>query len=128
MSTQFDPMSVAGGKAAASADDTKIEISGGGISVTTTLGAVKKASRQNGIAGDHLRAFVERIERLEEEKRSVADDIKSVYGESKAMGFSPKIIRKVIALRRKDEAERREEQAMLDTYLHALGMISEDDE
>ncbi|MBD9445779.1 DUF2312 domain-containing protein [Rhizobium sp. RHZ01] len=112
---------------AAAGDDTEVIVSAGGEEVRTTLGTIKKASRPNGLAGDHLRAFVERIERLEEEKRTVADDIKGVYGESKAMGFSPKIIRKVIALRRKDESERREEEAMLDTYLHALGMISEDD-
>ncbi len=125
---EFNPMGVAGGKMAAAGDDTQVEISGGGVEVQTTVGAMKKAARANGIAGDHLRAFIERIERLEEEKRAIADDIKSVYGESKSMGFSPKIIRKVIALRRKDEAERREEEAILDTYLHALGMIDGDDE
>jgi uncharacterized protein (UPF0335 family) len=75
------------------------------------------------VARDQLRAFVERIERLEEEKATIADDIKDVYGEAKAMGFRPKILRKVIAIRKKSEDERMEEDAILDTYLHALGMI-----
>ncbi|MBO3760375.1 DUF2312 domain-containing protein [Ciceribacter sp. L1K22] len=75
------------------------------------------------MARDQLRAFVERIERLEEERKSVADDIKDVYGEAKAMGFDTKILKKVIALRKKDEQERLEEDLILDTYLHALGMI-----
>lgn len=70
-----------------------------------------------------LRVFVERIERLEEEKKTIADDIKDVYGEAKAEGFDPKIIKKVIALRKKDDQERMEETLVLDTYLQALGMI-----
>ncbi|MBO3761863.1 DUF2312 domain-containing protein [Ciceribacter sp. L1K23] len=80
-------------------------------------------SDAHGVARDQLRAFVERIERLEEEKKTIADDIKDVYGEAKAMGFDTKILKKVIALRKKDEQERMEEDLILDTYLHALGMI-----
>jgi uncharacterized protein (UPF0335 family) len=76
----------------------------------------------HGVARDQLRAFVERIERLEEEKKTVADDIKDVYGEAKAMGFDTKILKKVIALRKKDDQQRQEEELILDTYLHALGM------
>lgn len=76
----------------------------------------------HGIARDQLRAFVERIERLEEEKKTIADDIKDVYGEAKSMGFDTKILKKVVALRKKDENERTEEEMVLDTYLHALGM------
>lgn len=76
-----------------------------------------------GVARDQLRAFVERIERLEEEKKTIADDIKDVYGEAKGTGFNTKIIRKVIAARKKDEQERMEEAAILDTYMHALGML-----
>ncbi len=75
------------------------------------------------VARDQLRAFVERIERLEEEKKTIADDIADVYGEAKAMGFDSKILKKVIALRKKDDQERMEEDLVLDTYLHALGMI-----
>ena len=74
-------------------------------------------------ASSHLRAFVERIERLEEEKKEVAGFIKDVFGEAKAMGFDTKILKKVIAIRRMDEAQRMEEDAILDTYLAALGMI-----
>jgi uncharacterized protein (UPF0335 family) len=80
-------------------------------------------SDAHGVARDQLRAFVERIERLEEEKKTIADDIKDVYGEAKGMGFDTKILKKVVALRKKDEQERMEEDAILDTYLHALGMI-----
>lgn len=77
----------------------------------------------HGVARDQLRAFIERIERLEEEKKTVADDIKDVYGEAKAMGYDTKIMKKVIALRKKDEQERTEEETILDSYLSALGMI-----
>ena len=68
-------------------------------------------------------SFIERIERLEEEKKTIADDIKDVYGEAKGTGFDTKILKKVIAIRKQDEEERMEEEAILDTYLHALGMI-----
>ncbi|QIG70449.1 hypothetical protein EVB88_065 [Rhizobium phage RHph_N28_2] len=81
----------------------------------------------HGVARDQLRAFIERIERLEEEKKTIADDIKDVYAEAKGMGFIPAMMKKVIALRKKDEQERAEEEAILDTYLHALGMISQPD-
>ncbi|MGZ2421192.1 uncharacterized protein (UPF0335 family) [Rhizobium laguerreae] len=80
-------------------------------------------SDAHGVARDQLRAFIERIERLEEEKKTIADDIKDVYGEAKGMGFDTKILKKVVALRKKDEQERMEEEAILDTYLLALGMI-----
>lgn len=80
-------------------------------------------SDAHGVARDQLRAFVERIERLEEEKKTIADDIKDVYGEAKAMGFDPKILKRVISLRKKDDQERMEEELILDTYLQALGMV-----
>ena len=75
------------------------------------------------VARDQLRAFIERIERLEEEKSTIADDIKDVYGEAKGTGFDTKILRKVVQLRKQDADERREQEAILDTYLHALGMV-----
>lgn len=75
-----------------------------------------------GIAGEQLRAFVERIERLEEEKKVIADDIKDVYAEAKGNGFDVTIMRKVVSLRKKQPHEREEEEAVLDLYLHALGM------
>jgi len=80
-------------------------------------------SEAHGVARDQLRAFVERIERLEEEKKTIAEDIKEVYGESKAMGFDTKVLRKVISIRKLDQNERLEQEAVLDTYLHALGMV-----
>lgn len=71
----------------------------------------------------NLLAFIERIERLEEEKKTIADDVKDVYGEAKAMGFDPKIMRKIISLRKKDRDERIQEDEILNTYLAALGMV-----
>ncbi len=73
-----------------------------------------------GIAGDQLRKFIERVERLEEEKRGIADDIKEVYSEAKAMGFDPKVMRQVVRLRKMDGNARRELEMLVDTYLHAI--------
>jgi uncharacterized protein (UPF0335 family) len=75
-------------------------------------------------AKGQLRSLVERIERLEEEKKTIAGDIKEVYGEAKSHGFDTKILRKVVALRKRDRHEREEEEAMLDLYLGALGMAA----
>lgn len=74
------------------------------------------------VSRDHLRSLIERIERLEEEKKTIAEDIRDVFGEAKAMGYDTKIMRKVLALRKKDEQERTEEEMILDSYLIALGM------
>jgi len=82
-------------------------------------------SDAGGVARDQLRSYVERIERLEEEKKSIADDIKDVYGEAKALGYDAKVLRKVVAIRKQDENDRLEQEAILDTYLHALGMAPE---
>ncbi|MHC5653742.1 DUF2312 domain-containing protein [Stappia sp. ICDLI1TA098] len=79
-------------------------------------------SDAGGIAADQLRAFIERIERLEEEKKVIGDDIKEVYAEAKGTGFDAKILRKVISLRKKQPHEREEEEAILDLYMQALGM------
>lgn len=76
-----------------------------------------------GVAGDQLRTIVERVERLEEEKQAIADDIKEVYSEAKANGFDTKILRKVVSLRKVEAAERQEQEAILDLYMAALGMI-----
>jgi uncharacterized protein (UPF0335 family) len=73
-------------------------------------------------AHGQLKSIVERIERLEEEKKAIAGDIKEVYAEAKANGFDTKILRKVISLRKKEASEREEEQSMLDVYMAALGM------
>ena len=74
------------------------------------------------IAREQLKSIVERIERLEEEKKALADDIKDVYAEAKGNGFDIKIIRKIISLRRQDRDKRIEEETILDLYLAALGM------
>lgn len=73
------------------------------------------------VAGDQLKTIVERIERLEEEKKGIGDDIKEVYAEAKGNGFDTKILRKVIAIRKRDANERAEEEAILDLYLQAVG-------
>lgn len=76
-----------------------------------------------GIAADALRSFIERVERLEEEKKALADDIKDIYGEAKSVGFDTKIMRQIVRLRKMDESDRQEQDALLDLYTHALGMI-----
>ncbi|MBL0374609.1 DUF2312 domain-containing protein [Rhizobium sp. KVB221] len=80
-------------------------------------------SDAHGVARDQLRSFIERIERLEEEKKTIADDIKDVYGEAKGTGFDTKILKKVISIRKQDKDERMEQEAILETYLLALGML-----
>ena len=77
----------------------------------------------NSIDSPLRRAFIERIERLEEEKRAIADDIKDVYAEAKGTGFDAKIIRKIVSLRRQDVRKRKEEEEILDVYMSALGMV-----
>jgi uncharacterized protein (UPF0335 family) len=74
------------------------------------------------VDANHLRAFIERIEKLEEEKKATAEDIKEVYGEAKANGFDTKIMRKVVSIRKQDRDKRIEEETILDLYLAALGM------
>ncbi|KRE02941.1 hypothetical protein ASE61_14930 [Bosea sp. Root670] len=76
------------------------------------------------VQGDQLKSIVERIERLEEEKKTIADDIKEVYAEAKGTGYDVKILRKVVALRRRDLDERKEEEAILDLYLQAVGEVA----
>jgi len=76
----------------------------------------------NSVAADQLRTIVERIERLEDDKKAVAEDIKHLYMEAKGNGFDAKAIRKIVALRAMDEDKRKEAQAMLDLYAHALGL------
>lgn len=78
-----------------------------------------------GIAGDNLKQFVERIERLEEEKAGLVEDIKEVYAEVKSNGFNVKILREVIKLRKLDAADRAEKETILDLYLQALGMTND---
>ncbi len=76
-----------------------------------------------GVAAGQLRSFIERIERLEEEKKGLSDDIRDVFAEAKGNGFDTKVMRQVIRIRKKEPAERQEEEASLDLYMHALGMV-----
>ncbi len=76
--------------------------------------------RMGGAAREQLLAFIQRVERLEEDKAAVMTDIKEVYAEAKAMGFDAKILRKVVSLRKKDQNQRAEEEALLDLYLSAI--------
>ena len=76
----------------------------------------------NGDADDRLRLLIERIERLEEEKQVIADDVKDVYLEAKSLGYDVKIMRKVVALRKMSADDRREMETILDLYMRALGL------
>lgn len=78
-----------------------------------------------GIAGEQLRQFVARIERLEEEKAALAADIREVYAEAKGNGFDTKVLRQVVRLRKIDAAERQEFEAVLELYMEALGMLAD---
>ena len=78
-----------------------------------------------GLARDHLRAYIERIERLEEEKASLMEDIREVYAEAKGTGFDPKIMRQVVRIRKMEPDQRQEQEYVLDTYLSALGMLEQ---
>jgi uncharacterized protein (UPF0335 family) len=75
------------------------------------------------VAAGQLRAFIERVERLEEDKKAIADDIKEVFAEMKGNGYDTKAVRTLVRLRKKDQAERQEEEAILDLYKAALGMV-----
>ncbi|MEM9734881.1 MAG: DUF2312 domain-containing protein [Pseudomonadota bacterium] len=78
------------------------------------------------VARDQLRTIIERIERLEEEKKAIADDIRDVFAEAKGNGFDVKTLRTVVRMRKMEASEREEQEAMLDLYLSALGMLPED--
>ncbi len=88
-----------------------------------TAAAAKDDQPAPRFAKDQLKAFVERVERLEEEKKAIADDIRDVYAEAKGNGYDVKTLRVVVRLRKQDINERREQEAILETYMHALGMI-----
>lgn len=77
------------------------------------------------VAADELRAYIDRIERLEEERKALGGDIREIYAKAKGNGFDPKIMRKLVALRRMKAADREEEEALLEVYKAALGMIAD---
>lgn len=80
------------------------------------------ADRANDTSGKELKAFIERVERLEEEKAAIASDIKEVYAEAKGRGFDTKIVRLIVKRRKQDANERREQEALLELYEHSIGM------
>jgi uncharacterized protein (UPF0335 family) len=88
-------------------------------------GAFMSEIGHNGVSADQLRHIIERIEREENSKREIAEGIKDIYTEAKSNGFDAKAIRKIVALRRMDKDKRAEEEAILDTYKAALGMLSD---
>jgi uncharacterized protein (UPF0335 family) len=94
------------------------------MSAATAAAAVKeKPDPSTRFAKDQLKAIIERIEHLEEEKKAISDDIRDVYAEAKGNGFDIKALRTVVRLRKQDKNERAEQEAILETYLHALGML-----
>ena len=84
--------------------------------------AEEEKGNPGGVAAGQLLSLIERIERLEEEKAALASDIREVYAEAKGTGFDTKAIRQIVRLRKLDQSERQEQEALLDLYLHALGM------
>jgi uncharacterized protein (UPF0335 family) len=86
--------------------------------------ARKPTVNSDSVAQDQLRAFIERIERMEEEKRAISDDIKEIYAEAKGNGFDTKVLRQIIRIRKQDHAERMEQEALLELYMAALGMAA----
>lgn len=84
--------------------------------------AAPETANVGGIAGDILKAYIERIERLEEEKKNLTADIREVYAEAKGNGFEPKIMRRLISLRKMDQSDRQEEEELLDLYRRAVGL------
>jgi len=93
------------------------------MATATTGTATMDEPTARRVVKDQLKAFVERVERLEEEKKALADDIRDVYAEAKGNGFDVKALRTVVRLRKLDINERKEAEAILETYLAALGML-----
>ena len=90
--------------------------------MATTATAVKEAPATK-FAKDQLKAIIERIERLEEEKKTISDDIRDVYAEAKGNGFDVGVLRTIVRLRKQDANERAEQETILETYMQALGML-----
>jgi uncharacterized protein (UPF0335 family) len=94
------------------------------MSTATAAGTEEAAAKAHTrFAKDQLKAFVERIERLEEEKKALSDDIRDVYAEAKGNGYDVKAMRAIVRMRKQDKDERMEYETVLETYMHALGMI-----
>ncbi len=84
---------------------------------------MSKAGVSGGVAAGQIKSIIERVERLEEEKAAIAGDIKEIYAEAKSNGYDVKVLRQIVRIRKQDTAERQEQEAILDLYLHALGMV-----
>lgn len=91
-------------------------------SASPAIGDNSQSSDWGGVSADRLRNLVERIERLEEERRAISGDIKDIYTEAKSAGFDPKVLRQIISIRQKDPSEVLEQEALLEVYKRALGM------
>ncbi len=89
----------------------------------STAAAVKDEDQATRFAKDQLKSIIERIERLEEEKKTISDDIRDVYAESKGNGFDVKALRTIVRLRKQDPNERQEQETILETYMQAPGML-----
>jgi uncharacterized protein (UPF0335 family) len=89
---------------------------------TAAAAVSTEENRAHHFAKDQLKAFIERIERLEEEKKAIADDVRDVYAEAKGNGYDVKALRAIVRLRKQDQHERAEQEAILETYMIALGM------
>ena len=99
---------------AAEDDDAKTD--------TKTSGKAGEQPETGGIAADRLRSLIERIERLEEERKALGNDIKDIFAEAKSAGFDVKVIRQIIRIRKQEPAEVEEQESLLDVYRRALGM------
>jgi uncharacterized protein (UPF0335 family) len=84
--------------------------------------AVSKKTKAGPISAERLKSFLDRIEKLEEERKAISDDVRDVYSEAKGVGYDVKTMRRVVSLRKMDAADRAEQETLLDTYKHALGM------
>jgi uncharacterized protein (UPF0335 family) len=91
--------------------------------VHTSTEAIARTAGRTRFAKDQLKAIIERIERLEEEKKTIADDIRDVYAEAKGNGYDVKALRTIVRMRKQDANERAEQETILETYMQALGML-----
>lgn len=88
-----------------------------------TMPVSGEVSSAEGVAADELKQFIERLERLEEEKAGITGDIKEVFAELKGRGFDAKAVRSILAIRKQDHSERQESEAILELYMQAIGMV-----
>ena len=103
-------------------------MSKGGTPPERAKGKIVSTVNTDSVAQDQLRAFIERIERMEEEKAAIAADIKGIYAEAKGNGFDTKTLRKIVNIRKQDANERAEQEALLELYMSALGMVAAPEE